>query len=393
MRRYWPLLLFALVHFLIFPWFAPATPAGQPGRYIFFEYASRVIHGELPYRDFPLEYPPLSLLVLLPPRLFAGDLLGYLQVFAWAMLLLDLLGLAVLAAFARSLGHSIWGTLLIYTLILLTLGPLVGGRYDLFPAVLTLLALYAFHRRRHNFSWAILALAIMAKLYPVVLVPLFALSSLRGRECSCLVRGVLAFLLTMGLIVAPCLWLSPAGLWHSFSYHLERGLQLESTYASFLLLEHTFGSTSLGLSFDHGAWHLSSPLANALASLSPIFMGLASLAVYLLYWKRGWTTFGGEVNYALLAILAFVLTSKVLSPQFLIWLSPLIPLVSGRWRQACWPPFLLAGFLTQYIFPAHYPELTSGAPKLIDVLLWRNLLLFLLAGLLLERPGETSSSP
>ncbi len=387
MRRYGPLLVFALVHFLIFLWFVPTTPAGQPGRYIFFEYASRVIYGELPYRDFFFEYPPLSLLVLLPPRLFASDLLSYLQAFVWEMLLVDLLGLMVLAAFARSLGHSIWGTLMIYTLILLALGPLVGGRYDLLPAVLVLLALYAFHRRWNNFSWVALALATMTKLYPVVLAPLFALPLLRGREYPRLIRGVLVFLFTLGLIAAPCLWLSPEGFWHSFKYHLERGLQVESTYASFLLIGHTFGSTSLGLSFDHGAWHLSSPLADTMAKLSPIFMGLALLVVYLLCWTKGEaTTDEGEmVNYALLAVLAFMLTSKVLSPQFLIWLSPLVPLVRGRWRQACGPLFLLASFLTQYIFPSHYPDLIRGDPKLIDVLLWRNLLLFLMAGLLLER--------
>lgn len=388
MRRYGLLLVFALVHFLIFLWFVPTAPAGQPGCYIFFEYASRVIYGELPYRDFFFEYPPLSLLVLLPPRLFAGDLLSYLQAFVWEMLLVDLLGLVVLAAFARSLGHSVWGTLVIYTLILLALGPLVGGRYDLLPAVLVLLALYAFHRRWNNFSWAALALATMTKLYPLVLAPLFAFPLLQGREYPRLIRGVLVFLFALGLIAAPCLWLSPDGFWHSFKYHLERGLQVESTYASFLLVGHTFGSTSPRLSFNHGAWHLSSTLADALARLSPIFMGLALLVVYLLCWRKGRaTTEEGEmVNYALLAVLAFMLTSKVLSPQFLIWLSPLVPLVRGRWRQACGPLFLLASFLTQYIFPSHYPDLIRGDPKLIDVLLWRNLLLFLTAGLLLERP-------
>ncbi len=387
MKKYWPLLLFALVHILIFLWFASTSSTGQPGRYILFEYSSKIIQGGLPYRDFAFEYPPLSLLVLLPPRLFASTPPTYLRLFAWELLLLDLLSLVILAAFARRLGHSVWGTLTIYSLALLGTGPLICGRYDLLPAVMVLLTLYAFHRGWNNLSWAVLALGTMAKLYPAILAPLLALSLVQRQEYSRLAKGALVFLFLLGLIAAPCLWLSPEGFWHSFSYHFERGLQGESSYASFLLLGHTLQLTSLGMRFDHGAWHLSSPLADTLARLSPVLMALALLSVYLLYSRRDGATSGEEelVNYALLATLAFMLTSKVLSPQFLIWLYPLIPLTVGRWRQACWPLFLPTGLLTQYIFPSHYPELIRGDPKLIDVLLWRNLLLSLMAGLLFGR--------
>ena len=81
-----------------------------------------------------------------------------------------------------------------------------------------------------------------------------------------------------------------------------------------------------------------------------------------------------------------LLTSKVLSPQFLIWLCPLIPLVKGRWRYFTLVLFLVIGGITQYIYPHNYIdfELATlgselGKPYLVVMLALRNLLLMAMA--------------
>ena len=57
------------------------------------------------------------------------------------------------------------------------------------------------------------------------------------------------------------------------------------------------------------------------------------------------------MRFAAAAVVAFVALGKVLSPQFLIWLIPLVPLVR-RWSVALL--YVAALVLTQAWFPKHY---------------------------------------
>jgi hypothetical protein len=84
-----------------------------------------------------------------------------------------------------------------------------------------------------------------------------------------------------------------------------------------------------------------------------------------------------------------MLGSKVLSPQYVIWLLPLVPLsaggVSGLVISAV---FLAACYLTTLVYPTHYGDLLSLRSPGPELLLARNLLLALLWGLLLFVPGD-----
>jgi hypothetical protein len=84
------------------------------------------------------------------------------------------------------------------------------------------------------------------------------------------------------------------------------------------------------------------------------------------------------------AVLAFVAFGKVLSPQYMIWLIPLVPLVRSRVAQ-----LLLVGalVLTQVEFPGRYWQLaTDLKPSIAGVVLARDLVLVALFGLLLWEP-------
>src|SRR5215472_11259825 len=72
----------------------------------FFLYAQRFSDGLLPYRNFPVEYPPLGMLfIILPGLLHDGPLTvwGYGTGFALEMLALDLLTLVLVIRLARGL--------------------------------------------------------------------------------------------------------------------------------------------------------------------------------------------------------------------------------------------------------------------------------------------------
>jgi len=146
--------------------------------------------------------------------------------------------------------------------------------------------------------------------------------------------------------------------------------------------------------------NVTSPLADTLAMISPIIVILSAAVVYWLFYNRQRAKTDIEspsssktrpdidniTKYSFLVILAFMFTNKVFSPQFIIWLYPLVPLITGQWRHASWVVFLLVGVLTYYIFPfpEHYGELIQGNFKMIAVLLSRNILLIALACLVLD---------
>jgi len=200
--------------------------------------------------------------------------------------------------------------------------------------------------------------------------------------------------------------LSPGGLWSSFGYHAQRGLQCESTYASFLLLGQTLGLTSVGMEFSFGSLNVTSPLAVILAKVSSLVTLFSLAAVYWFFYKsRGKREVVQQlpsgmnqpdmvciVNYSLLAILAFMVTSKILSPQFIIWLYPVIPLVVGRWRRISWLMFILIGRLTYLVYPVAYDGLVQGDLLITGMLVLRNISLVILAFLLPEYRQPTTNN-
>jgi uncharacterized membrane protein len=350
----------------------------------YFDYASKIVQGQLPYHDFTIEYPPLALVFFLLPRLITSQPAVYGALFAAEMIILDCLALVLIANLSRQLKINMWASLAISTVTLIAIGPIILQRYDLVPAVMTLAAIYAFSRQMHKTAWLMLAVATMTKLYPVILAPVFLLANLKLRQFRPLVHGICAFAAGIGIIVLSCLWLSPSGFWESFSYHIGRGLQCESTYASFLLFGRTINLTTLRFAFGGGSINITSPLADMFAGLSPVILVISLFAVYWVFWRKIGKNglLEAVVDFSLLAIIVFMITSKILSPQFIIWLYPMVPLVTGKWRPPSWAFFVVIGIMTWYVFPAHYQQLIMSQPEVIDILLWRNVLLIAWAFLL-----------
>lgn len=88
-------------------------------------------------------------------------------------------------------------------------------------------------------------------------------------------------------------------------------------------------------------------------------------------------------------VLAFLLGSKVLSPQYVIWLLPLVPLSAGGvWGLGVQAVFLAVCWMTTQVFPFHYAEVADGRSPGVDILLGRNVLLAVLWGLMLSLPAQ-----
>jgi hypothetical protein len=106
------------------------------------------------------------------------------------------------------------------------------------------------------------------------------------------------------------------------------------------------------------------------------------VTVWLLYARRP-TDGEALVAYTAAAVAATLAFGKVFSPQFVIWLVPLVPLVRGRRGLAAGGLLASALVLTQLWFPHHYWELALGlAPRESWLLLTRDLAVVALAALL-----------
>src|SRR5829696_4366956 len=153
------------------------------------------------------------------------------------------------------------------------------------------------------------------------------------------------------------------------------------------------GGGSILLPIEYGCRGRRAGLFN---SLSPAITGaLLIITVTIMYRKHRQGKLGPEQfpRFAAALLLAFMLGSKVLSPQYVLWLLPLVPLsAAGVWGIVASAIFLVICTTTTQIFPYHYAELRHLWSPATDILLGRNLLLVALWALMLFLPSEDKSA-
>jgi hypothetical protein len=347
--------------------------SGGPYQY----YGDAVVHGRVPYRDFEVEYPPGSLPAFVAPALVWPDRrqsTQYNRAFEGLMLLCAAAALIAMGTVRRG-----W-PLFAFALAPLLLGSVVLHRYDFWPAALAVAALAAFRLRHEPVAFALLATAAAAKVWPAVLLPLFLVAA-RGRA-----RGAAVFTVVLALWFVPFVAVAPGGVWHSIREQATRPLQIESLGASALVVAgadvEPFGS--------HGSDNLRGQGTGAAATASEALKLATLLAI--------WVGFALSprhdlVRWSAAAVAAYAAFDKVLSPQFLIWLLPFVPLVRGR-RGAVASVLLAAALvLTQIEFPFRYLAYATHLDRSIAaVVLARDLLLVAILATL-AWPGLNPQTP
>jgi uncharacterized membrane protein len=353
------------------------------------KYGDAIVAGQVPYRDFAVEYPPGALLPMLAPELTAsrGRFGEYGHSFekwmAGAGVLMTLLAALALAALDPSPPRAVAAMLVVGASPLL-LGDLMLSRFDLWAAALTVGAVAALLWERRPTSAVVLGAAIATKLFPAVLVPI-GLAWVWRRHGRRAALGWLALVVAVCAVVfLPFAVVAPSGLWHSFTVQLDRPLQLESLGGAVLIAAHHLFGTKLHV-FETVSQNLSGTGAHAAAVLSSGAQIVAVLAVWLIY-LRGPATRERLVTYSAAAVAAFVAFGKVLSPQYMVWLIPLVPLVRRQLAQAV---LVAALVMTQIEFPARYWALADDLrPSISWLVLARDLVLVALVVLLVEPRRE-----
>jgi hypothetical protein len=363
---------------------------------VYENYGSAMNDGKVPYRDFALEYPPGALPVFLIPALGGPDPDTFRVRFEALMAFFGEAIVVCVALALISLGAStkrLLGGLGFVAIAPVALGPVVVSRFDLWPAALTAAALAAIVSGRLRLGHVALGAAVAAKLYPVVLAPLAIAYVWRraGRREALLCSGILAGV--VALAFGPFVVLAPGGIWHSLWDQASRPLQIESLGAGVLLVAHQVFGVGLTMESSHGSQNLAGTAPSVLAAMQSLLQIAALLAVWILF-ARGPASRDRFLCGCAAALVAFIAFGKVLSPQFMIWLIPLVPLVRGRRGLAATGTLTVALVLTQVWFPRRYWDYVY-AFRGADAVLARNLALVALLAVLLwpDRVAEPLPMP
>src|SRR3954466_778534 len=167
--------------------------------------AKAIKDGDLPYRDQGIEYPPLSIPVLIAPIYIDDSTQGFVDGFMWEMLAFDL-AIIVLIAFAlpgdttrvfSALGIYTGGAVILSDVILdnslIDIGPLILNRFDLVPTLFVLAAILARDRGRSATWSGLLSIGRATNAFPLFRCP----ALLRGEKSlrRVVIAGVVPLLL------------------------------------------------------------------------------------------------------------------------------------------------------------------------------------------------------
>jgi hypothetical protein len=328
---------------------------------------SPAVQAQPPFHLLPLEYPPLTVVIF--SLALIAPLFYYQLMFALLMALMTVLIYWLLLRYApRGAG------LAFAIFMLIGAWATAQGRFDLVPAALTLLSLIAAERKHWTLAYIVLAFGFLLKIYPILFLPaLFiaeqhdaqrlsippkslSLQSLLG-ELGHLLRGItgwrwkntlIFFAVIVGITGFFALFDFKGAVVSQLSYFAKRPVQAEATGSTLLWIGTHLGFP-IKVVFTYGSVNLVSSLGGPVSLLFDFLLVLGYVYTLWLQWRGKM-----DVIQACIAILlVFIVTGKVFSPQYLIWIIPLL-VYSGAYNRfwiLIWGGISL---LTTLIYPYFY---------------------------------------
>jgi Mannosyltransferase (PIG-M) len=383
-------LSFVLVHF------GPLAKGQISDTWLYMRYGDAIVHGgQVPYRDFSLEYPPGGLPMFVLPSLV--EPFDYARSVQLEMLACGLAAVLAAAAALRAAGvprRRAAPALAVIGLSPLLIGPLVLSRFDLWPAALTTIAVALLAAGRDRRGALVLGLAIAAKLYAAALLPLVAIDVWRRRGARAMLAACTTSIATAAAIFLPFAILAPSGVTEPITRQLHRPLQVESLGSAILIAVHQIDHTHIYTYGYLGSDNLASPGEGIARQATNVLGPLAVLLICAVY-ARGPALRSRFCTAAAATVTLLVAFDKVLSPQYMLWLVPLVPLavtaLRGRLALALLAVVLM---LTQSWYPRHYVVMADRYHEPWTwLLLLRDVLLVVLGFVLATGLWLQASSP
>lgn len=286
---------------------------------------------------------------------------------------------------------------IVFSLILLFMGPIVLYRFDLYTFLFILLAIIFWQKNRPKMSLFLIGIGTIIKIYPALLVPYFLIVSYKNKvgiiEVS---RQLLSFFFGLFSVLTMYLFFFGGRLTEiisDLSIHSRKPVHVESVWGSLLTIipkimdgNYATGRGDLGI-FGLDKTHIIGPIA---------FYNYCWVVILCLIYT--WLLFRIkdnpklDIRICLFIILSFLVFSKILTAQYLFWFMLFFPLIAIPLKKTgllSWQInlflILLVAVLSQFIYPLKYNELlasfyNNGSNSYIFwVLALRNLLIIILA--------------
>lgn len=270
----------------------------------YFETGLKLGWHSWPYRDFTFEFPPLAIFALLLVPLTGSHTVPYHIVFVVILVMFEWATMHTLRRFDPDRFWEITGY---WSAVIVPFSLLAWNRLDFISVLLATLGLVSLLRGRPIVHWVVLG--FLAKLWPVLLcVALFTQRKFKELAWS-----------IVGVIAVTALWygFSPDGFREFLEYRRGAGFQIESLPGAIL---HHFGR---GYFFESGTvsvpddgWQWLQPV---MFGATIVGIGALTVAGFLRKERDDVMLIGACVALALVF-------SRIISPQFLIWLAPFITL-------------------------------------------------------------------
>jgi uncharacterized membrane protein len=345
--------------------------------YVYGVYAHLLHAGQLPYVDFGFEYPPLAAIPLWLAGVPGLDAPTYEASFA------VLMGICLVVAqqlAARLAGGGRAGVTVAWMLVAapVLIGASLRTHFDALPIALALGGLLALARDRPALGFALLGVGTMTKLFPGLLA-VVAIVWLAGRgDWRGALRGGAIF---SAVVVAISLPLSGAGYVDSFTFHLDRPVQIESSPASVLFA--LGGSDVTGTNLRPDRFKSNGLDGGHAEGVETVFTFLLVVALWTIAWLAARRPDARHmVLCGFAALLAFVTLGKVFSPQYVIWLAPFAALAWVWGRRTVALLTAAAIVLTHVEFPSRYFDLINVKTDVVVIVAARNALLLVALGVL-----------
>jgi len=241
------------------------------------------------------------------------------------MLAVDLIGFLLIVRLAgrerRDTGVWVW------LLAMPVLGSMPLLRFDLVATVIAIAALLVIHRRPTWFG-ALAGLGATIKVWPAFM--LFA-----EWDRKRLLRSTVAAAIAVAAVFAIA-WVAFGEQSRFITNQNDRGLQIEAVAAAPWQLREVITGDPMPIALRFGTSEIDSAAGEAVSTLLGVAAILVLIAAAWWWWlrdraiRRGREDLADEVlarDFVFTVVLLFLVTSRVLSPQFMIWMVGLAAVV------------------------------------------------------------------
>jgi len=368
---------------------------------LYLTYFQKLDLGLKPYSQFNLEYPPLTLTFIYFPGLLLKDInfAPYYLSFAFFMFLVDLFCLKTCQLYCKKrllmTEKEISYMVFLYTLFTLAMFRLLYHRLDLVVALIFTTSLFFFEAKNPKLKTSFFINALVGFFYKIV--PAFTLpitiifksvNSKKMVKIICLQS--LFFIISLILIICALEIYTDHNFIKNMMIHAQRGIQVESTYSSFLMLNNLLHNEHSSLYNSFGSWNIKNGFY-----LEIIAKFLGNFVLLFFYAAIFWILFKQErkiiisenhfLDATLITILLLLSFQKVLSTQFFVWLAP----IAAIWlaKNHSWKFLAIFSFIflaSSFIF-SDYFNLIEEKPIFVIALFLRNILLVFITCFLTHR--------